>query len=117
IACRIVRNRAGSRLPKLRASWFAETAVIGIAAVERVDVLHLRPNHLKLVTCLERMPFHDPGIVHLRVPDDRILELWIGSLTAQGGESVDRLVGEPAGELRILREACDPVQSEHAGAA
>ncbi len=83
----------------------AELAVVGIASVERVDVLDLGVDLLELVAALERVRLHRPGIVHLRVVDRRVLPLRVGRLAAEVGVSRNHLRRQTAGDARIGRKA------------
>ena len=68
-----------------------ELAGVGVAAVQRVDVLHLGRDVLVLVARLQRVLAHQPGVVDLRVPHRRVLPLRVGRLSAEVREPGDQL--------------------------
>ena len=83
----------------------AELPVVGVAAVERVHVLHFGVDALELVAGLERMRARRPGVVDLRVVDRRVLPLRIRRLAAEVRVAGDELRRQAAGDARIGRAA------------
>ena len=87
-----------------RAGRPRELAGVGVAAVERVDVLHFDVDLLELVAGLERLAPHQPRVVHLRIPHRRVLPLRVRRLAAEIRIAGDALRRQAAGDARIGRQ-------------
>ncbi len=90
----------------------AELPGVGVAAVERVHVLHLGLDVLELVAGFERVPAENEGVVEFRVEDLRVLPLGVGGLAAKIGVAVDQLRRQAAGDPRVGRQPGDAVAGE-----
>ena len=85
-----------------------ELSGVGVQPVQRVDVLHFDVDLLELVSRLERLPPHQPGVVDLRIPDGRKLPLRVGRLPAQCRIAADALRRQTAGDTWVGRQPGDP---------
>ena len=87
-----------------------EVARVGVAAVQRVHVLHLGRDVLELVARLQRVLAAHPGVVQLRVAHVRVLPLRVRRLAAEVGVAGDQLRVEAAGDARVGRQPGDAVR-------
>ncbi len=87
----------------------AELSGVGIAAVERVDVLHFGQHALEFIAGLERVPALQPCVVDLRIEHRRVLPLRVGRLSAEIRVAGDQLRRQARGHARIGRQAGDAV--------
>ena len=74
--------------------------VVGVLAVERVDIEDFGADGEELVAGFDGVATADEGVVELRVEGSGVLELGVGGLATEGGaaEAGDDLGGEAAGE-------------------
>ena len=120
IAQRVLRAQAEHEVGEVvdvvrrRACGTRELTGVAVAAVQRVDVHHFDVDLLELVSRLQRLPSHRPGVVQLRVPHRRVLPLRVRRLATEIRVTRNQLCGQAAADARIGRQARDPEGVERA---
>ena len=82
---------------------------VGVAAVQRVDVLYLLRHAEELVADFERLPATQPRVVHLGIPRRRELPLRARSTAPPTGVARDNLTRQAAGHALVVWKPADAI--------